>query len=214
MNAFKKIRLWLGWGPMVLSREYEIRAVENENRATHPPDAPFRTLTFKRMDFYRNQILVMNAFMTFVMLSAGWFYFTKMGKELVIKNAREPLLVGAIVGFGYGIYQTLNYRKKLFKEGKLLIGHKKPRTYKYWLSYYLLYLISFLGIWYILGRLYGSPGFLLAIWGFALPYILIQWLWYFDINRWERKQNKTFIWKPQGWYKEVVIETVERRKKK
>ena len=206
MGRFKKPKLWLGWGPMVLSREYEVRAVEEDMISSVPSDAPSETLTFKRREYYRNRILAMNIYLTFLMVFFGHNFYTKIWQD-GISNAWIPLLVGAIFGLGYGVYETLNYRKKLFKEGRLTIGNKKLRKYRYRITYYLLLLISFIGIgyiWYLFG-----PGSFLAIIGFALPGLLIQWLWYYDIKRWEQKHDKMFIWKPQGWYQEVVIETHE-----
>ncbi len=207
MGRFKRFEMWLGWGPMVLSREYEVRAVEDDMKSVVPPDAPSETLTFKRMDYYRNRILAMNVYLTFLMVFFGFYFYTKMWQD-GISNARNPLLVGAIFGFGYGVYDALNYRKRLFKEGRLTIGYKKLRRYRYRITYYLLLLISVMGIWYILWYLFG-PGSFLAIIGFALPALLIQWLWYYDIKRWERKHDQVFIWKPQGWYQEVIIEPQE-----
>lgn len=206
MGVFNKFKMWLGWGPMVLAREYEVRAVEGDMKSAVPPDAPSGTLTFNRMDYYRNQILVMTAFLTFAMLLLGWFFYSDIGERFVITNVRNPVLFGAIFGFVYGIYGFLNYRKRLFKEGRLTIGYKRPKSHKYWIAYYLLYLLSLWVIFYAVAHLFGSPGFYLVIFGAAIPLLLTQWLWYYDIIRWEKKQNQVFIWKPQGWYQEVVIE--------
>ncbi len=209
MGRFKRFETWLGWGPMVLSKEYEIRAVEVDLKSAVPPDAPSETLTFKRMDYYRNRILVMNVALTFAMLNLGWFFYSNVWERFVINNVRDPVLFGAIFGFAYGIYEPLNHRKKLFKEGRLTIGHKKPKSHRYWIIYIFLTFAFFFVIGFSLLHFFASPGFFLGILGLALPMILIQWLWYYDIIRWERKHDQMFIWKPHGWYQEVIIEPQE-----
>ncbi len=209
MGKFKRLEMWLGWGPMVRSREYEVRAVEGDMKSAVPPDTPSETLTFKRMDYYRNRILVMNVALTFAMINLGWFVYSKVWKRFVINNVMYPVLFGAIFGFGYGVYEALNYRKRLFKEGRLTIGHKKPKSHRYGIIYIFLCFGFFFVIGFSLLHFFAAPGFFLGILGFALPTLLIQWLWYYDITRWERKYDQVFIWKPQGWHQEVIIESQE-----
>ncbi len=170
MGRFKRSKMWLGWGPMVLSKEYEIRAVEDDMKLADPSEAPSDTLTFKRMDYYRNQILAMNVALTFAMLNFSLFFYSNVRRRFVITNIRDPVLFGVIFGFVIGIYWLLDYRKRLFKEGRLTVGFRRPKRHVYWIGYYLF---LFIIIWVILSSLtyfFGSPGFYLVIFS-SIPFL-------------------------------------------
>ena len=193
--AAERAKIYLGWCP--LFRKGEVCAIPDK-KETRGDVHSSRPSSPKRMDHYRNQVLVMNTFVTFVLSSALWFFlfYGGMAEELSGNSIKYPVLLGGIFGLGYSIYQTSCYRKRLFKEGKLTLGYADPKSYKIAMIYYFT---SFAVIYFLLIHSFGSVGFLLAVFSFGFSYLMVQWFWYIDIIRYERKHGKRFIWKPQKW---------------
>ncbi|MBE0524547.1 MAG: DUF1673 family protein [Methanosarcinales archaeon] len=184
MNAFKKLRLWLGWCPNATAIVTK-RSLQFDELTLNAPDREGK-ITYLGAGWWNkhhNRILLKS--LAFTLLAVLFF---------VEHESVNPdmLLTGAIGGLFFRLLTGV-YDWRLFNRAATR-KYKQPRSIQkryYIMSFVLVSLIIVMGIFFIISlmRMAGLTGMQDLITGF----LLFEWINFLKVVYWERKNQKTLI---------------------
>ncbi|MCZ7398693.1 MAG: DUF1673 family protein [Candidatus Methanoperedens sp.] len=192
MNAFQKLRLWLGWCPNARTIETR-KSVQFDDIMVSAPDSSGElTHTIARWwNKWRNRVLLNSFILTLLAVN----FFTLAGKDNM-NLFFAGLIVGVLFSIISGIteWQRLNkaalgwYRKRQVTRRKHIIN--------YLMTFGLIAVVIFVTVFLLVKtgtRISGYYPFLSGVFLFA-------WTQYLVVVYWERKNRKTLIVEKTSFY--------------
>jgi len=191
MNAFQKLRLWLGWCPNAGAINAK-KMVQFDDTTVNAPGSgeELTQTTASRWNKYRNRILLNSFILTLLAITL----FNLGGKYNI-----NLFLTGLISGALFGIVTAIAEWRRLNKAGagefrKQITRRKKVINY--------LIIFGFLAVSiFVTAFLLVKTGIgIREYYAFISGLLLFVWTQYLEVVYWERKNRKTLLVEKTSFY--------------
>ncbi|MCZ7392642.1 MAG: DUF1673 family protein [Candidatus Methanoperedens sp.] len=192
MNAFQKLRLWLGWCPNASTIETR-KSVQFDDMMVNAPDSgeELNPTNARWWNKYRNRILLYSFILTLLAIN----FFTLGGKDNT-DLFLAGLIVGVLSSIVTGIAEWRRLNKAASGEFKGLQITRRKKVINYLIIGGFIAVIAFVTGFLLVKtetRISGYYAFLSGL-------FLFVWTQYLEVAYWERKNRKTLIVEKTSFY--------------
>ncbi len=193
MNAFQKLRLWLGWCP---SADALVRrkTVQFDDMTVNAPDRDGELIRAPAgwMNKYRNRIL----FVSFITTVAAINFFTLGGGKYHMDMFLAGLITGSIASIVTGIAEWRRLNKAAAGEFRRLQITRKRLIFNYLIIAGSIAVFAFVTGFLLVKTATGISRY----YAFLSGLLLFAWTQYLEVVYWERKNMKTLIMDKLSFY--------------
>jgi hypothetical protein len=195
MNAFRKLRLWLGWCPNASTIEAR-KSVQFDDPMVNVPGSggELTHATAGWWNKWRNRVLF-NSFILTV-LAITWLnkWFNSGGKDNM-NLFLSGLITGVFFSIGTGITEWLRLNKAAAGEYRLQFTRRK-KVINYLIIVGLIAASIFVSVFLMMKTGIRISGYYAFFSGLSL----FAWTQYLEVVYWERKNRKTLIVEKTSFY--------------
>jgi hypothetical protein len=192
MNAFRKLRLWLGWCPTADTLTKR-KSVQFDDIMVNAPDSSgeLTHTTAKWWNKWRNRVLLNSFFLT--LLAITWF---NSGGKDNMNLFLSGLITGAFFSIVTGIAEWRRLNKAASGEFRGLQITRKKKVINYLIIFGLIAVVIF-----VTGFLLVKTGIRISgYYAFLSGFVLFVWTQYLEVVYWEQKNRKTLIVEKTSFY--------------
>lgn len=200
MNAFKKLRLWLGWCPNASTMETR-KSVQFDDMMVNAPDSggELTHTTVGWWNKYRNRILLSSFITTLLAIT----FFSLGGKDNM-DLFFAGLIAGVLSSIVFWVFEWRRLNKAASGEFKGLQITRRKKIINYLIIIGFVAVITFVTAFLLVKTETHISGY----YAFLSGFILFVWAQYLEVVYWERKNRKTLIMNKTSFY---TVDTGESR---
>ncbi len=192
MNAFQKLRLWLGWCPnasvvnvrkIVQFDDLTVNASDGGGELAHT--------TASWWNKYRNRILLNSIILTLVAITSF-----DLGGKYNMNLFLAGLILGALLGLAIAIAEWRRLNKAAAGEFRKLQITRRKKVINYLIIFGILAGSIFVTAFLLVKTGIGIRGY----YAFIAGLLLFVWTQYLEVVYWERKNRKILIVEKTSFY--------------